>query len=139
MTVSDLCAADQPNQSFARRRRSALLVHRTDCLACKAGFNFDLAEKKSDAAEYQISEVSTMIRKTKKYKLHETLKKVVAERTDPLPVELAAKLSNVSCICAEGAKYISTVCNDFWVLSRLFTVESTINTLLVPKMMDLTT
>ena len=33
------------------------------------------------------------------------LKKVVAERTDPLAVELAVKLSYASCIRAEEAKY----------------------------------
>ena len=80
---------------------------------------------------YQISEVSTIIRKTKKCKMHETLKKEVAERADSLAVELAAKLSYASCICAKGAKYHRD-CR-----SRLFQVKSTIITLSVP--VDLTT
>ena len=37
--------------------------------------------------------------------MHKTLKYVVAEGTDPLAVELAAKLSYASCIRAEEAKY----------------------------------
>ena len=42
---------------------------------------------------------------TKKCKLHETLKKVVLERTDPLAVEVAAKLSYAPCLRAYEAKY----------------------------------
>ena len=49
--------------------------------------------------------MSTIIKKTRKCKLHETLRKVVARRTDPLGVELAAKLSYASSIRAEEAKY----------------------------------
>ena len=93
VSVGDECAGDQPNQSFERCRRSAPFGYRTHYLVCKGELNFDLAEKKPDVAKYQISEGSTIIRKTRKCKLHETLKKVVAERTDPLAVELAAKLS----------------------------------------------
>ena len=37
--------------------------------------------------------------------LRETLKKMVAERIDPLAVELVVKLSYTSCIRAEEAKY----------------------------------
>ena len=74
-------------------------------MVCEGELNFDLAEKKPDAAKYQISEVSTNIRKTRKCKLDEILKKVVAERTDPLAVESAAKLSYTSCIHAEEVKY----------------------------------
>ena len=37
--------------------------------------------------------------------MYKTLKYVVAERTDPLAVELAAKLSYASCIRAEEAKH----------------------------------
>ena len=93
MSVGDECAGDQPNQSFERRRRSAPFGYRTHYLVCEGELNFDLAEKKPDVAKYQISEGSTIIRKTRECKLHETLKKVVVERTDPLAVELAAKLS----------------------------------------------
>ena len=93
VSVGDECAGDQPNQSFERRRRPAPFGYRTHYLVCEGELNFDLAEKKPDVAKYQISEGSTIIRKTRKCKLHETLKKVVAERTDPLAVELAAKLS----------------------------------------------
>ena len=50
---------------------------------------------------------------------------------DPLAVDLDAKLSFASCICAIGAKYHRD-CR-----SRLFQVQSTMITLLVP--MDLTT
>ena len=38
-------------------------------------------------------------------KIARNVKNVVAERTDPLAVELAAKLFYASCICAEKAKY----------------------------------
>ena len=74
-------------------------------MVCKGELNFYLGEKKSDVAKYQISKVSTKTRKTRKCKLHKTLKYVVAEGTDPLAVELAAKLSYASCIRAEEAKY----------------------------------
>jgi len=50
----------------------------------------------------------TIITQTKdkgKCKLHETLKNVVANRTDPLAVEVADKLSYAACIRAEEAKY----------------------------------
>ena len=93
VSVGDECAGDQPNQSFERRRRPAPFGYRTHYLVCEGELNFNLAEKKPDVAKYQISERSTIIRKTRKCKLHETLKKVVAERIDPLAVELAAKLS----------------------------------------------
>ena len=66
---------------------------------------FVLAEKKPDAAKYQISEVMIIIRKIRKCKLHEMLKKVAAEGADPLAVELAAKLSYASFISADEAKH----------------------------------
>ena len=75
------------------------------CLICEGDLNFGLAENKPDVAKYQISEVSKIINKTRKLKFHEALKKVVAEGTDPLAVELAAKLSYASCIRAEETKY----------------------------------
>ena len=65
---------DQPNQSFERRRRSAPFVYQTHCLVYEGELNFDLAEKKPGAVKYQISEVSTIIKKTGKYKLYNTLK-----------------------------------------------------------------
>ena len=74
-------------------------------MICEGELNFDLAEEKPDVAKYQISEVSIIIRKTSKCKLHETLKKVAVERTYLLAVELAAKLSYPSCIRAEETKY----------------------------------
>ena len=52
--------------------------------------------------------MTTIITQTKdkgKCKLHETLKNVVANRTDPLAVEVADKLSYAACIRAEEAKY----------------------------------
>ena len=52
---------DQPNQPFERRRRSAPFVYQTHCLV-------------PGVVKYQISEVSTIIRKTGKYKLYNTLK-----------------------------------------------------------------
>ena len=105
MTVGDEYACDQPNQSFERHRQSASFSYQMHCLVCKGELNFDIAEKKPDAAKYLITEVSTIIRETRKCKLHEMLKKVVAERIDLLAVELAAKLSYTSCICAEVEKY----------------------------------
>ena len=67
---------------------------------------------------------------------------MVAERTGPLAVELASKLSYASCIRADEV-HISQItwiaCNGFWVVSQLFQVKSTINTLLVQKNMDSTT
>ena len=48
--------------------------------------------------------MSTIIKKTRKFKLHKTLKKNVAERTDPLAVDLSTKLFYDSCICAEEEK-----------------------------------
>ena len=113
VTVCDECAGDHPIQSFVRRRRSVPFVYRTHYSVCEGELNFDLAEKEPDVAKHQISEVSTIIRKTRICKLHKTLKKVVAKRTDPLAVELAAKLSYASCICAEEAKYHRIVCNVF--------------------------
>ena len=65
---------DQPNQPFERRRRSAPFVYQTHCLVYEGELNFDLAEKKPGVVKYQISEVSTIIRKTGKYKLYNTLK-----------------------------------------------------------------
>ena len=90
VSAGDECAGDQPNQSFERRRRSAPFGYRMHYLVCQGELNFYLTEKKLDVAKYQISEVSTIIRKTRKCKLHETLKKVAAERTDPLAVEYFA-------------------------------------------------
>ena len=115
VTSNGNCDRDQKNQSFERRHRSAPFGYRTHCLICEGELNFDLAEKKPDVAKYQISEVSTIINKTKKCKLHERLKKAVAGRTVPLAVELAAKLSYASCIHAEEAKKNITgiVCNGF--------------------------
>ena len=105
MPVGDECAGDQPNQSFDRHCPSSPFGYRTHCLACEGELNIDLAENKLDVAKYQINKVSTIMRKTRKCKLHETLKKVVPERTDLLAVELAAKLSYASCIRPEEAKY----------------------------------
>ena len=92
VTVSDECAGDQPNQSFERRHWFATFGYRMHCLLCEGKLNFDIAQKKPDVAKYQISAVSTIIRKTKKCILHKMLKKMVAERTDPLAVKLSAKL-----------------------------------------------
>ena len=105
MTVGHECAGDQPNQSFERRCQSAPFEYRTHCLVCESDLSFDFAEKKPDVAKYQISAVSKIVRKTRKWKLHVTLKKVAAKRTDPLVVELAAKLSYATCIRAEEVKY----------------------------------
>ena len=105
MKVGDECAENQPNQSFERYRRSAPFSYRTHYSVCEGEPNFDLAEKKPDGVKYQISEVSLIIKKTRKCKLHKTLKKVVTERTDQLAVELEAKLPYASCIRAEEAKY----------------------------------
>ena len=101
MTIGDDCAGDQPYQSFKRRHRSAPFGHWTHCLVYEGELNFDHAEKNPDVAKYQISEAITIIRERK---LLETLKKVIAEWTDPLAVELAATFSYVSCIRAEEAK-----------------------------------
>ena len=49
--------------------------------------------------------MNTIDKITKKRKLHETLKKVLLERTDPLGVEVAAKLSYAPCLRAYEAKY----------------------------------
>ena len=48
-------------------------------MLCGGELKFNLAEKKSDAAKYQVNEVSIIIRKTKKCKLHETLIEVIAK------------------------------------------------------------
>ena len=68
VTAGDECPGDQRNQSF-EWRRSAPFGYRM----CEGDLNLDLAEKKSDVAKHQISEVSTIIRKTMKCNLKETL------------------------------------------------------------------
>ena len=105
MTDVDECARDQLDQSFERCCQSALFVYGIHFLVCKSKLNFDLAQKKRDIAKYQISEVSTIIRKTSKCNLHKPLKTVAAEGTYSLAVKLATKLSYGSCICPEEAKY----------------------------------
>ena len=82
VTVGDECPGDQRNQSFERRCRSAPFGYRM----CEGDLNLDLAEKKSDVAKHQISEVSTIIRKTMKCKLKEKLWKMFAGRTNLLAV-----------------------------------------------------
>ena len=65
MTVGDEYAGDQPNQSFERRLRSATFGYRTRCLVCEGELHFDLAQKTTDVAKYQISEVNRIFRKTR--------------------------------------------------------------------------
>ena len=125
VSVSDECAGDQPNQSFERRCRSAPFGYQTHCLVCEGELKFDLAEKNPDVAKYQISEVSKIIKKTRKCELHQFLKKVVAERTDPLAVKLAAKLSYASCIHAEEVKYHRDCMQ--WFLSGVTAIPGPVN------------
>ena len=57
--------------------------------------------------------------------MHETLRYVVAERTDPLAVELGAKLSYASCIHAEKTKYRRDCMQRF--LSGVTVIQSPVN------------
>ena len=85
---------------------------------------------RTDVVKYQMSGVSTIIRKTRKCKLHQTLKKVVAERTDSLVVEY---------IRAEEAKYHLDCMQQF--LRGVTVISGLINNkhFISSKVMDLTT
>ena len=101
-------AIPQQNQSFERRTRSSPFGFKTHCLICEEELDFERAAKRPDIARYQISEVSTIYtqaKKSGKCMLQETLRDTVSQRSDPLAVEVAAKVSYASCIRAEEAKY----------------------------------
>ena len=85
------------NQSFKKRQRASPFCFKTHCLICEVELNFERAKKRPDVSKYQISEVTIVTGKSKECKLHETLKRVVSSRKDPLAMEVAAKLSYASC------------------------------------------
>ena len=61
--------------------------------------------KQAKRRKYKVSTIKIVDKKTTKSKLHTTLEQFCQGKTDPLPVEVASKLSYATCLRAYEAKY----------------------------------
>ena len=113
--------------------------YQTYFLVYEGKVNFDVAEKKADVTKFKVSEVSTIIRKTRKCKLHETLKKLGCwKNCQRIYSRGICEVILRFCICSEEEKCHKDFMEQF--LTGVTVIpEATVNTWLVQKSVDLTT
>ena len=99
---NEVIPADNQQPSVTTRSKSTY-NYKTHCLICEDELDFDLAAKRPDVVAYQISTIVWVKKKTKKCQLHETLRKHCAGKTDPVSLEVSAKLQYADCIRLEEA------------------------------------